>query len=208
MHRVRTSSDDSNLAQRWEEPSTAHQERIALRRAKRLCAKAESDGLRRMDPVSEVSLGARMSLRPVLTFPSWKERCKEFIQNKFWATIFDWGIRRSSIQHILENIPCDFWHDVQSSLQILSSNIMHNKIQSSEQGREGAASLTMSCNVKHDKFKWNKKFIQDLCGTSGEDFARELTSCNLPLPCTPFQFLCFFIDASLCFEEGLRSWQR
>jgi hypothetical protein len=53
-----------------------------------------------------------------------------------------------------------------------------------------------------------QSFLQTLAGVPPGEFYSMFASSEFPLPCSPVQFLAYFVDGALCLEEGATSWTR
>jgi hypothetical protein len=202
-----------SLAQRWEKPSTAHEERKAILRARRLCEeKVEckmlgQDSDENPDSPSNYADGER------------DQRISQ-IRSSNTFLVFAWllGVRRSIITSVLQMIPGPLFSAVCKVEAVLSRTVL-----SSYQNQLAATSTIADTFVSNEitlMYRLNPDTMEKVCvestpefghriaGMTREEFQLRMESEDFPLPCSPLQYISYFIDGAVCLGEGLNSWTR
>ena len=220
LPRAHNQSDSGMLAQRWEKPSTALEERRTIVRARRLCKRKRS--FKKKMPIkgneesgsSEDSYKSSDNSERAQNLPL--EQQKNFL--KFSRML---GIRAQELNRIFETLPSALTNAIMLLDTIVVGN--HDSIQARKISANDGVSLAgeedslecaiFVCDLDAETMgrgyvDANPQFYSTIAGMSPEEFRSRMDASTLPLPCSPLQFLCYFLDGTLCISEGLTSWTR
>ena len=197
------------LAQRWEKSSTGQEERRAILRARKLCEdiqeKSGSD-----DPSSDVP------------YPQHEEGNIEIRYFDFGTTFLSimwiFGVQPSLIAQLLESTPASLMNAaifLEDTLNLVQMPIPQVVLDTSATSLISQASNHMSLI-----YRWNPDtmertwveaspaFCRSIAGMEVEEFHKKISSDQFPLPCSPLQYLLYFLDGALCIGDRLTSWTR
>ena len=191
------------LAQRWEQPSTAQEERQTITRARRLCkrkrklAKAKSNAAD--SKISEFSI-SKPDGRGIMALSD--------TSNKFFAVFRMIGIHPKIAFQIFEHI-CPHLGRSISFLEDILGMIQHRvAIQQFEDAAPCEHEMTLRIRwdpttMRRNLVEVSPNFCRRIAKMSHEEFCNSMEASDLPLPCPTTEFLCYFIDASLLFGENI-----
>ena len=196
------------LAQRWEKPSTGQDERRAILRARRLCGES-ADGMGLQD-----SDGSSLEVPPHFHDETLIDRQRLKRSNNFIATAWIFGVRPEIIDGIFESAPAalisalSLIEDTPTSRESGFGNVSTGQF-------EKIALIQMSLMYRWDPTSMERTYVeatpdfcQNLAGMTLHDFHSTMESDSFPLPCSPLQYISYFIDGALCMAEGQMSWTR
>jgi hypothetical protein len=192
------------LAQRWEKPSTAQEERRAILRARRLCddksgsAKSHDENSDQQDRIADV-----LTLRQI------KEG------RSFLATAWIFGVRAELVDMAFESAPKALLSVISSVNNTVATVRKQASCNSTDEENEGLGMVPISLMYRWDPESMDRtcveasaEFCKNIAGMAPLEFYSKMESNDFPLPCGDLQYLCYFIDGALCMAEGLRSWTR
>ena len=195
------------LAQRWEKPSTAREERQTILRARRLCE--ERSEIKNCSNSEEAS-----SDSPSQSSPSFKY----FNDGKTFLTAsWIFGVQQNLLIQIFETLPGSLMQAIiflEDTLHLLQKPIRQMQFESSTSNMSQSSShVTLMYRWDPDTLERtcveaSSEFCRSIAGMNATDFHRGVESSLFPLPCSPFQYLFYFLDGSLCMGEGQTSWTR
>jgi hypothetical protein len=206
------------LAQRWEKPSTAQEERLAISRARRLCKKKRKG-------VTVISKDQKSSAMAISIFALQQQNVvREFEDFCRGGTFFAISSPLGILPKILAIISGGLSQNLAQSI-LFAKNVVSNIAQRRPNlsSQQHATALVYGVDDEHEMtlyIRWDsstmrntfvsasKGFCENIAGMSVSDFHIRMDSCGLPLACTLFQWLCYLVDGALCVGEGCTSWIR
>ena len=203
-----------NIAQRWEKPSTAQEERRAILRARRLCDD---------NPEHPRSENLEVSKTSPILIPfehqGLEQLCRRFRKsNTFLAVLWMLGVRQSLVETMFQTIPdcliSAIFH-LEDVLTQLPQSTYQTQLAASRSIPDSHATSETSFLCRWDpdtmertRLEASPEFCNTIAGTTAEVFVSKAESDGLMLPCSSIQYLCYFIDGALSIAEGLTSWTR
>lgn len=196
------------LAQRWEQPSTAQEERNAITRARRLCK-------RKRKPIAAKFRAQKSKVSQSSIFEVESDFDSNAISNTFLAITRMIGIN-PYVQ--FENAELSSRH-LGTSISFLEGilGFIRHRIALCHEPFSSAApnedQLTLSIlwdpsTMKRISANCSPNFCRHIAKMSREEFCSRMEACDLPLPCPKTEFLGYLVDGSVCIGENITSWTR
>ena len=199
------------LAQRWEKPSTAQEERQTILRARKLCE--ETSG-RTTSRVAKRAPGISPSLDlDSNPGPRYYRDSTTFL---FISWIF--GVQPNLVAQIFESIPTSLMNAaafLEDTLCLVQKQLPQAQLDASNSSLKPQPNdhMSLKCRWNPDTMKRtcveaSPEFCRSIAGMDSMEFYQRMESNKFPLPCNPAQYLFYFLDGALCMGEGLTSWTR
>jgi hypothetical protein len=204
-----------SLAQRWEKPATDQDERRAIMRARRLCEDNSETS-----KSSDVSSGLEETPLFNALQDSDKDSCILRLKNSnsFLGIAWLMGVRPTVVTDAFRSMPISLIAAVsylEDTLALIPSNHQQPLASSTFLPEVHACPNEMSVvyrlnpdTKKRTGVEVSDEFCKRFGGITQQDFRVKSESEEFPLPCSTLQYICYFIDGTLCIGQGLTSWTR
>ena len=203
------------LAQRWEKPSTAQEERRAITRARRLCKRKK----RAAKSKNQNASSDKNIPPPAATHRQDLDQTRQRFNDgrTFLSASSQFGMKSNVIAGLLSALSQNLVQsialaeDTVASIQSISSFPL-------PAFSELVVTLDSACmmlairwdpdTMKRTAVKATTGFCSNIAGMSDEEFCSRMDSGELSKPCTSIQLLNYFVDGALCIGQGVHSWIR